>query len=164
MWTLPPDFTWRLNTANRQHQLLLPNQHANDTLASATQALCKFYPQPLWVHKPLPFSSQVRKEYNCGANKYYPLRQASSVAEVWLGPVMVCELAELAGKSEPVVPDWSVQQLNPNMEVQCFTNSFPPLNSLLIEKNSVYIVYECDRYVWYVYTTGCEETNSKPEL
>jgi len=64
---------------------------------------------------------------------------------------MVCELAEPAGKPEPAVPDWSDQQLNPNMEVQCFTNSFPPLNcSLFIEKNCVYMVHECVGYVWYV--------------
>jgi len=74
----------------------------------------------------------------------------TSVAEVRLGPVMVCELAEPAGKPEPAVPDWSDQQLNPNMEVQCFTNSFPPLNSLFIEKNCVYMVHECVGYVWYV--------------
>jgi len=73
-----------------------------------------------------------------------------SVAEVRLGPVMVCELAEPAGKPEPAVPDWFDQQLNPNMEVQCFTNGFPPLNSPLIEENSVYMVHKCFRYVWYV--------------
>jgi len=54
---------------------------------------------------------------------------------------MVCELAEPAGKPEPAVPDWFDQQLNPHMEVQCFTNSFPPLNSLLIEKRV---------YIWYM--------------